>query len=113
MKNVCSVKKTDTIINSNDAHWDFRNHLNKLQVSEDGTLFDPLSGRIFHCNRSAVYLWGKLMNTTATTEMLCSMISSEYGLLPTQARRELFEFAQQLRVMFPQTISAALPHSNH
>lgn len=73
--------------------------IKRLAVSESGFIFDPVSGKSYSANSSAMSILKILQRTTDVGE-ITSIITDEYDVLSSMAERDILDFSVNLRGLF-------------
>jgi len=71
--------------------------LRRLVISEEGFIFDPETGNSFTVNGTGLFVI-KLLKEGKSEEEIVSALCSEYEVSEEEARRDLLDFVEQLRV---------------
>jgi len=71
--------------------------LEKLAVNEEGFIFDPETGNSFTVNQTGLLIL-KLLKEGKSEEEIVEALTREYDVSPEEARRDLLDFIEQLRL---------------
>jgi len=71
--------------------------LEKLAVNEEGFIFDPETGNSFTVNQTGPFIL-KLLKEGKSEEEIVEALTREYDVSPEEARRDLLDFIEQLRL---------------
>ncbi len=72
------------------------NSLSRLAISDDGFIFDPLTGNSFTTNRVGLWILDQLKQGKSFQEIRQKMLE-EFDVEPEVAERDLTDFIEQLR----------------
>ena len=72
--------------------------LRRLVISEEGFIFDPETGNSFTVNGTGLFVI-KLLKEGKSEEEIVFALCSEYEVSEEEARRDLLDFVEQLRVL--------------
>ncbi|THB71241.1 MAG: PqqD family protein [Gammaproteobacteria bacterium] len=86
-----------------DFPWEAENELfpaedilKRLATNESGFVFDPVSGRSYTANETAVSIL-QLLRETVNTSTIVDRVTEEYDVTREAAERDILEFAGRLR----------------
>jgi PqqD family protein of HPr-rel-A system len=71
--------------------------LNRLAINDEGFIFDPETGNSFTVNETGLLVI-KLLKEGKSEEEIVSALKEEYEVSEEEARRDLLDFIEQLRV---------------
>ncbi len=71
--------------------------LHRLAISEEGFIFDPETGNSYTTNSTGIFIL-KLLKDGKSEEEILRALSEEYGVDEEEARRDLYDFLEQLRL---------------
>ncbi|TCK06319.1 HPr-rel-A system PqqD family peptide chaperone [Phorcysia thermohydrogeniphila] len=72
--------------------------LNRLAINDEGFIFDPETGNSFTVNGTGLFII-KLLKEGKGEEEILSALMEEYDVSEDEARRDLLDFIEQLRVL--------------
>jgi PqqD family protein of HPr-rel-A system len=72
--------------------------LNRLAINDEGFIFDPETGNSFTVNGTGLFIL-KLLKEGKGEEEILSALMEEYDVSEEEARRDLLDFIEQLRVL--------------
>jgi len=81
---------------SGDELFPAREILQRLALNDSGFVFDPVNGRSFTANDVGLYVL-RFLQQHDDPEALIDSICGDFDVLPADARRDVTEFAAQLR----------------
>ena len=70
--------------------------LNRLAISENGFVFDPVSGNSFTINPTGLEIINSIKNTDDTATMMEHLLK-QYEITPQALERDVLEFSSSLR----------------
>jgi len=68
-----------------------------LAISDEGFIFDPETGNSYTTNSTGVFILN-LLKSGADEDEIVKALVEEYGVDEEEARRDLYDFLEQLRV---------------
>jgi PqqD family protein of HPr-rel-A system len=71
--------------------------LSRLAINDEGFIFDPETGNSFTVNGTGLFVI-KLLKEGKGEEEIISALTQEYDVSEEEARRDLLDFVEQLRV---------------
>ncbi|NPB04077.1 MAG: HPr-rel-A system PqqD family peptide chaperone [Thermotogae bacterium] len=71
--------------------------LHRLAISDEGFIFDPETGNSYTTNSTGIFIL-KLLKDGKSEEEILKAITEEYGVDEEEARRDLYDFLEQLRL---------------
>ena len=71
--------------------------LSRLAINDEGFIFDPETGNSFTVNETGLLVI-KLLKEGKSEEEVVSALKEEYEVSEEEARRDLLDFIEQLRV---------------
>jgi PqqD family protein of HPr-rel-A system len=72
------------------------NRLGQLALSEEGFIFDPMSGQSFQVNATGIAIFKALRENPRPPE-IAVMLTETYDVLPEEADRDVSDFVERLR----------------
>ncbi|ADU96902.1 HPr-rel-A system PqqD family peptide chaperone [Thermovibrio ammonificans] len=71
--------------------------LNRLAINDEGFIFDPETGNSFTVNQTGLFII-KLLKEGKSEEEIVQALTEEFDVSPEEARRDLVDFIEQLRL---------------
>ena len=72
--------------------------LKRLALNEEGFIFDPETGNSFVTNETGLFILKKLKEGLSEEEIVKALME-EYEVDEDTARRDLYDFLEQLRIL--------------
>jgi len=72
--------------------------LKKLALNEEGFIFDPETGNSFVTNETGLFILKKLKEGLSEEELVRAL-TEEFEVDEDTARRDLYDFLEQLRIL--------------
>ena len=72
--------------------------LKRLALNEEGFIFDPETGNSFVTNETGLFILKKLREGLSEEEIV-KALTEEYEVDEDTARRDLYDFLEQLRIL--------------
>jgi len=71
--------------------------ISRLAISDEGFIFDPETGTSFTVNSTGLFIL-KCLKEGLTEEEILSKVCSEFDVSEEEAKRDLLDFLDQLRI---------------
>ena len=72
--------------------------LKRLALNEEGFIFDPATGNSFVTNETGLFILKKLREGLSEEEIV-QALTEEFEVDENTARRDLYDFLEQLRIL--------------